>query len=117
MVEVFISPLGNNLYRIADFGMTLMRLFYYYSLDTPSKQRIFDTIISSYNIKLEKGHLFLEVEAKHLYPALLQFVGVVLKVCNMKLYKREVTIYFLKYMMNLFKQNYPNLIHLKITVQ
>ncbi len=32
----------------------------------------------------------MDVEAEHLYPALLQFVGVVLKVCNMKLYKREI---------------------------
>ncbi len=90
MVEVFISPLGNSMYRISDFGMTLMRLSYYYDIDTPNKQKIFNLIISSYNIQIEKGTLFIDVEDSHIYPALLQFIGVVLKVCNMKIYKREI---------------------------
>lgn len=90
MVEVFITPLGNNLYRICDYGLTLMRLSYSYELDTPNKERIFNTIISSYNIQNEKGNLCIDIEADHLYPALMQFIGTVLKVSNMRLYKREV---------------------------
>jgi hypothetical protein len=67
-----------------------MRLSYSYELDTPNKERIFNTIISSYNIQNERGNLFIDTEAGHLYPALMQFIGVVLKVSNMRLYKREV---------------------------
>lgn len=90
MVEVFITPLNNHLYRICDYGLTLMRLSYSYELDTPNKERIFHTIISSYNIQNEKGNLYIDIEADHLYPALMQFIGVVLKISNMRLYKREV---------------------------
>lgn len=90
MVEVFITPLGKNIFRISDYGLTLMRLSYSYDLDTPNKERIFNTIISSYNIQNDRGTLFLDSELEHLYPALMQFIGVILKVSNMKLYKREV---------------------------
>lgn len=90
MVEVFITPLGNNLFRISDYGLTLMRLSYSYDIDTPNKERIFNSIISSYTIQNERGILFLDTELEHLYPALMQFIGVILKVSNMKLYKREV---------------------------
>ena len=89
MVEVFITPVG-SLYRICDYGLTLMRLSYSYELDTPNKERIFNTIISSYNIQNEKGNLYIDIETDHLYPALMQFIGTVLKVSNMRLYKREV---------------------------
>lgn len=90
MVEVFITPLSNHTYRVCDYGLNLMRLSYSYELDTPNKERIFNTIISSYNIRNDKGNLYIDVEEDHLYPALMQFIGVILKVSNMRLYKREV---------------------------
>ena len=40
--------------------------------------------------KSEKGNLYIDIETDHLYPALMQFIGTVLKVSNMRLYKREV---------------------------
>jgi hypothetical protein len=90
MVEVFITPVGDNRYRICDYGLTLMRLSYSYDLDTPNKERILNSIIASYNIQNDKGDLFIDVEVTQLYPALMQFIGTVLKVSNMRLYKREV---------------------------
>ncbi|GER92309.1 DUF1828 domain-containing protein [hot springs metagenome] len=90
MVEVFITPLDNNVFRISDQGFTLMRLSYSYDIDTPNKERIFNTIISSYNIQNDRGNLYVDIDSEHLYPALMQFICAVLKVSNMKLYKREV---------------------------
>lgn len=90
MVEVFITPLDNNVFRISDQGFTLMRLSYSYDIDTPNKERIFNTIISSYKIQNDRGNLYLDIGSEHLYPALMQFIGAVLKVSNMKLYKKEV---------------------------
>jgi hypothetical protein len=90
MVEVFIAHIGDNVFRISDQGFTLMRLSYSYDIDTPNKERIFNTIISSYNIQNDRGNLYVDVESEHLYPSLMQFIGAVLKVSNMKLYKREV---------------------------
>lgn len=96
MVEVFIAHIGDNVFRISDQGFTLMRLSYSYDIDTPNKERIFNTIISSYNIQNDRGNLYVDVESEHLYPSLMQFIGAVLKVSNMKLYKREViqSLYF-----------------------
>jgi len=90
MVEVFISQIRDNLFRISDQGLTLMRLSYSYDIDTPNKERIFNSIISSYNIQNENGNLYYDTELEHLFPALMQFIGVILKISNMKLYKREV---------------------------
>lgn len=90
MVEVFITPIDNSIYRICDYGLTLMRLSYSYELDTPNKERIFNTIISSYNIQNDNGNLYIDIEEDHLYPALMQFIGTILKISNMRLYKREV---------------------------
>lgn len=90
MVEVFISPIDNDTFRISDCGFTLMRLSYSYDIDTPNKERIFNAIISSYNIQNDNGNLYADIELEHLYPALMQFIGVILKISNMKLYKRDV---------------------------
>jgi hypothetical protein len=90
MVEVFVAPISDRIFRISDQGFTLMRLSYSYDLDTPNKERIFNTIISSYNIQNDRGNLYVDVELEHLYSSLMQFIGVILKVSNMKLYKREI---------------------------
>jgi hypothetical protein len=92
MVDIFLELTnnGNNLVRISDHGMTLMRLSYAFELDTPNKERIFQQILSENSIKEENGNLFIEAKPESLYPSVLQFAQVVAKVSNMQLYKREV---------------------------
>jgi hypothetical protein len=92
MVDVFLdlpnSPSGPI--RISDHGMTLMRLSYSYDVDTPTKRRILDRILSENGITEEHGRLYLETTPEHVYPSLLQFAQTAVKVSNMQVFKREV---------------------------
>jgi hypothetical protein len=91
MIDIFIeSRNGNNIIRVSDYGMTLMRLSYSFDLDTPNKERIFSKILSENQVNEEKGNLYIETRPESLYPAILQFAQTVAKVSNMRLYKREV---------------------------
>ena len=80
--------------RLSDYGMTLMRLSYTFDIDTPNKDKIFHRIISENEVNEENGILYIETDAKSLYPSLMQFAQVVGKVCNMRLFRRE-TLYSL----------------------
>ena len=92
MVDIFLdlpaSPGGPI--RISDHGMTLMRLSYSYDIDTPTKRRILDRILSENGITEDQGRLSNESMPEHLYPALLQFAQTIAKVSNMQAFKREV---------------------------
>jgi hypothetical protein len=67
-----------------------MRLSYSFDLDTPNKERIFQRILTENGVGESDGELFLETTPESLYPAVLQFAQTVSKVCNMRLFKREV---------------------------
>ena len=92
MVEIFLDlpTLPNDPIRISDHGMTLMRLSYSYDVDTPTKRRILDRILSENGIAEDDGRLYLSTQKEKLYPALLQFAQTVAKVTNMQAFKREV---------------------------
>ncbi len=92
MVDIFLdlpSSPGDSI-RISDHGMTLMRLSYAYDVDTPTKQRILNRILSENGVAEDHGRLYLNATQEHLYPALLQFAQTVAKVSNMQAFKREV---------------------------
>jgi hypothetical protein len=92
MVDIFLdlpkSP--NESIRITDHGMTLMRLSYSYDVDTTTKRRILDRILSENGIEEDRGRLSLCTTQERLYPALLQFAQTVAKVSSMQAFKREV---------------------------
>jgi len=91
MIDIFIeSRNGDNVIRISDYGMTLMRLSYSFDLDTPNKERIFSKILSENLVTEDNGKLYLDTKPESLYPSILQFAQTVAKVSNMRLYKREV---------------------------
>ena len=91
MIDIFIEPRnGNNIIRVSDYGMTLMRLSYSFDLDTPNRERIFSKILSENQVNEENGNLYIETKPESLYPAILQFAQTVARVSNMRLYKREV---------------------------
>ena len=92
MVDIFLDlpkPPSDSI-RISDYGMTLMRLSYSYDVDTPTKRRILDRILSENGITEERGRLYVETTPEHVYPALLQFAQTAAKVSNMQAFKREV---------------------------
>jgi len=91
MIDIFIeSRNGNNIIRVSDCGMTLMRLSYSFDLDTPNKERIYSRILSENQVHEENGNLYIDTRPEALYPAILQFAQTVAKVSNMRLYRREV---------------------------
>jgi hypothetical protein len=92
MVDIFIDlpKPPNDSIRISDHGMTLMRLSYSYDVDTPTKRRILDRILSENGITEERGRLYVETNPEHIYPTLLQFAQTAAKVSSMQAFKREV---------------------------
>jgi hypothetical protein len=92
MVDIFLDlpKTANAPVRISDHGLTLMRLSYSYDVDTPTKRKILDRILSENGITEDRGRLYVDATPEHLYPALLQFAQTVAKVSNMQAFKREV---------------------------
>ena len=92
MVDIYLrdSPQGENYARICDFGMALMRLSYTYEINSPARERIFDSILINNGVRNEGGNLYLDVAAEMLYEGVLQFAGCVQKVCNMRYWSREI---------------------------
>jgi len=92
MVDIFLDLPKNpdGPIRISDHGMTLMRLSYSYEIDTPTKQRILDRILSENGISEGEGRFYMDTRPESIYPALLQFAQAVAKVSNMQAFRREV---------------------------
>lgn len=92
MIEIFIDlpKSQNELIRISDHGMTLMRLSYSYDVDTPTKKKILDRILSENGVEEDRGRFYIETTPERLYPSLLQFAQTIAKVSNMQVFKREV---------------------------
>lgn len=91
MMEIFLSEnAGGDTIRISDYGLTLMRLSYTLDIDTPSKEKIFNKILSEDSIQNENGILFINVKPEYIYHGLMQLSQAISKITNMRLYKREV---------------------------
>jgi hypothetical protein len=92
MIEMFIAlpKSASEKIRISDHGMTLMRLSYSYDVETPTKRKILDRILSENGVGEDRGRFFMETTSEHLYPSLLQFAQTVAKVSNMQVFKREI---------------------------
>ena len=91
MIDIYLqdSPRGNGHIRICDFGMTLMRLSYTLDLNTPTRERIFDSILMNNGVANDDGNLYLDTQMELLYESILQFAGCAQKVCNMRYWNRE----------------------------
>lgn len=90
MLDIFLEELGDNRVRVSDKGLSLMRLSYFYDIDTPNKERIFRQILNENKVDEEEGNIYLDVDKQNIYPAVLHFGQTVAKVANMSLYRREV---------------------------
>jgi len=92
MVDVYLEKCSGDKekIRILDCGMTLMRLSYTYDINSPSKERIFDMILSQNSISNQDGMLYLDTSAEVIYQNIMQFVGCQQKVLNMRLWRREI---------------------------
>lgn len=90
MIDIFVEKRKDNIIRISDYGMTIMRLSYSYNLDTPKKQEIFNKILSENRGNVDDGNIYIDTVPGSFYTAITQFAQIISKVSNMRLYKREV---------------------------
>ncbi len=92
MVDIYLqdNPKDEDYTRICDFGMALMRLSYTYEVNTPSRQKILDSILINNSIQNDNGNLYLDTPIEMLYESILQFAGCIQKICNMRYWSREI---------------------------
>lgn len=92
MVDIYLqdSPNGENLIRICDFGMAVMRLSYTFEINSGSRQQIFEGILANNSVQNDNGNLYIDICEEMLYEGILQFAGCVQKVCNMRYWSREI---------------------------
>lgn len=90
MVDIFIEPRGANETLISDCGMTLMKLSYYYEINTDNKSRILNQIIASNVLEYENGVISKIVDNKKLYSSLIGFGNTIMKISTMNYFKREM---------------------------
>jgi hypothetical protein len=111
MVDIFLDIEKNaelkedEVVRISDHGLTLMRLSYNFDIDTPNKERIFNRILAENKIQENDGELYYETIASSLYPSLLHFAQAIAKVSSMRLYRREVLSSLFEEMLDEFIAN------------
>lgn len=90
MIDIFIEKKSDDIIRISDYGMTIMRLSYSYELDTPKKMEIFNRILSENRVNVDDGNIYIDTGPAHLYTAITQLAQAISKVSSMRMYKKEV---------------------------
>lgn len=90
-LDIFLEPIqgSDRMVKISDFGMTLMRLSYYYDIDTDNKRRILQTIVDENLCSIIDGHIFLETDIDKLYTGVMQISQAIAKVSSMRAFKQE----------------------------
>ena len=88
MLDIFLTR-HNGIIRICDYGLTLMRLSYSFEINTPTRERIFQTILAENGITEDNGNLVFDSTETDIYPSILHYAQVIAKVSNMDILKRE----------------------------
>lgn len=88
--EIYLVPENDDLIKITDFGMTVMRLSYYYELDTDRKNEIFTKIIRENRANVYNGIIEIFTKPNLIYASVMQMAQVIAKVSNMRYFKREI---------------------------
>lgn len=89
MVDIFLEELPDGKVKIADHGMTLMRLSYAYEVDTPNKERILQKMIAEAGLIEEGGNVFVTAEPERLHPTILAYAQAVARISSMRHFRRE----------------------------
>ena len=84
-----LAPRVRGIYASVIMELTLMRLSYTFEVNTPSRQRIFDSILFNNGVDNHCGNLSIDTPIDRLYEGILQFAGCVQKVCNMRYWTKE----------------------------
>jgi len=90
MVELFLKEESSGEVVIEDLGITLMRLSYEFNVDTKNKRRVFQEIMSNYNIEENNGSLQIKTSKNELFSSVMQLINVIIKVSDIGFLKREL---------------------------
>ena len=90
MVDIYIEPQGDYHSLISDCGMTLMKLSYYYEINTDNKAKILAQMIAANSLDFAQGVISQRVENKRLYRSLLGFGNTIMKISALNYLKREM---------------------------
>lgn len=90
-VDVYVErcPERSEWFRISDCGMTLMRLSCSFDINSPTRENIYNTILSQNKVQDKDGLLYAESSPEMLYQNVMQFIGCQQKILNMRLWQKE----------------------------
>ena len=89
LIEVYLlnNSKYENVLRVCDFGLSIMRLSYTFELNTDRRISIFDTILKTNDVQNDGGELYIDSTLENLFEDILKFVGCVQKICSMRFWK------------------------------
>ena len=90
MIDLFITPVGDNKFSLCDYGLTLQRLSYSYEIDTENKETILQKIISENSLTEQEGNICLDTKPETLYTDIMHITQAYAKIGSMRYFKREV---------------------------
>jgi hypothetical protein len=90
MIDLFITPVGENKFALCDYGLTLQRLSYSYDIDTENKESILQKILSENSLTEQEGNICLETKPATLYTDIMHITQAYAKIGSMRYFKREV---------------------------
>lgn len=89
MIDLFIQTFWDNIV-LTDFWKTMMRLSYYTDLDSPTKKKLLDNIISSYYVKYEEWKLVIVVDSiENIFAYVMELITVIIKISDISYLKQE----------------------------
>ncbi|PKQ46290.1 DUF1828 domain-containing protein [Confluentibacter flavum] len=90
MIDLFITPKGDNKFALCDYGLTLQRLAYSYDIDTENKESILQKILSENKLNEQEGNIYLETKPETLFSDIMHITQAYAKIGSMRYFKREV---------------------------
>lgn len=90
MIDLFITPAGDNKFALCDYGLTLQRLSYSYDIDTENKEAILQKIVAENSLIEQDGNICLETKPETLYTDIMHITQAYAKIGSMRYFKREV---------------------------
>lgn len=99
MIDIFIDiNYGSDNIVVCDYGMTLMKLSYYYDVDTPNKKAVLEDILKQSGASFDNGNIYLKTTEKFLFTTIMALSQVIIRVSDLKLLQRTIVS-------NLFYEN------------
>lgn len=109
MVDIYLQTQSDGSIKISDQGMTLMKLSYYYEINTDNKRKILDQLLKGNDLQIEHGIIYHVVKLSRLYKSLISFGNAILKISTMEYFKREmVKNLFYEMFEELIRDNYES---------